>query len=103
MGFDETLGVDVQRWIDGVLDGIIVMPASSVCSSSGNVVNNSIVSCRKPDLASDALRFAVLGEGGGSCKVVQAGGALQLFIAMSRRLEMLNEGGFTGRALTGKI
>jgi hypothetical protein len=70
-------------------------------SSPSDAVNNTIVFACLTNLAANSLGLAVLGESSGSSKVAKTIDALELFIAVGWRLQVLDEcrGGLNSLAI----
>jgi hypothetical protein len=82
---------DRDRRVDRISDGIINVATSGDRSSSSDAVNNAIVLACLTNLAATSLRFAVLSESCRGGKVTKTVDALELFITVSWRLQVLDE------------
>ncbi len=82
---------DCDRRVDRISDGIINMATSGDRSSSSDAVNNTIVFACLTNLAPNSLRLAVLSKSSRSGEITKTVDALELFIAVGRRLQVLDE------------
>jgi hypothetical protein len=89
MSIDDTC--DRDRRVDRISDGIINVATSGDRSSSSDAVNNTIVFACLTNLAANSLRLAVLSESSRSGEVTKTVDALELFITMGWRLQVLDE------------
>ena len=89
MSIDNTC--DRDRRVDRISDGIINVATSGNRSSSSDAVNNTIVFACLTNLAANSLRLAVLSESCCSGEVTKTVDALELFITVDWRFQVLDE------------
>ncbi len=79
-------------WVDTIFDGVILPATNRNCSICSDTGNDTLVVVGIANIASDTLGLGVLGQGRGSIEVPKTFGALELFVAVGRGLQVSNEG-----------